>query len=458
MPSGFYCVDEEKAAVMPHFSGVTFNWRSFQLSCVEILLEMAACVSDADPMHSQGVETVLENLNTAGTHEERAGEVQDRAAGRPSDYSDLECVLNNMEDHCAGYFNTVHVGGVHARAHPALQRGTFKTYLNDDLVDSHLDREMLMPYLFVEPACLLSARGYVTHEGPKLGEVRSVPLFPSNVTLTKRSVSGATGSGKHYADNVYFGLNGSWARKSGYFYMLSASFNNGRDQGLSSMVCKPRGKDIKDLVSMSADSAENRLSEMLWKRPHCPVPAVGELRNWHENLLVRYSGGVRRSLPTTDVEGKMVKIHVAQPVVCTASEVLVTKAVISRRLNNSHRRFLNIEDVSDDDVELADLIDQLRPLENIVAVVMDGPASAGRPEAADSAMLDASNQSDVRNGHISEALATDPAPEVQDVRFTRLNEVSGEDFNILLDRRVDSSTTDAHAQDDNNVGRSTPAS
>jgi hypothetical protein len=222
------------------------------------------------------------------------------------------------------------------------------------------------------------------------------------------------------------------------------------------MVCKPRGKEIKDLVSMCADSVDNRLSEMLWKRPHCPIPAVGELRNWHENLLVRYSGGVRRVLPTAGVESATVKIHVAQPIVSSTSEMLATKVSISRRLNNSHRRFLNIEDVSDDDVELADLIDQLQPLKDTVAVVMDGPASAGRPAAADSAMLDAANQSDVRNGHISEALASDAGVEVQNVRFARLNEVSGEDFNILLDNRVDSSTEEAQAQDDNNVGRSTP--
>jgi hypothetical protein len=359
-PSGMVTPNSDVWGAMPHFGSHVWHTKTMTKSCITLMLECAAAMSDADPCHAADVqvETVLFNPYYGKDGKVLAGSDAPVDGGhcRPSAFAELKEVLALMEYRACGYFNTVHANSVVAGCNTSLQRNTFRSYFANDKVDRHLARADFMPYLYIEPACVLSADGYVVHDGPKAGTKRELPMFKGDVKVSRTMVQTTTRSGSHNASRIHYDYTGCSLRQSGFFYICSGAFNEGKDMGLSQMRFITNSSDIHDNMSLLRKSKGNVVDEVRWQRPQCPIPAVGEGKNWCGNTMLEYSGGVRRDIKTAlPKEQLAVTVEVSQLHVENVVGLKGGAVYMSRTTNDSYRQYINDVEFDEEEALRAEL-------------------------------------------------------------------------------------------------------
>jgi hypothetical protein len=342
---GIIMTDPGDYATLPRFNTVNTSGEVFMSDCVDIMLEVSALASDADPAHEEGVSSVMYNqyMDKSGQAVGDQTEVASQRHSRPSAFDDLIGVCAHIENYVVMHLNSINAGVASMGCHGSLPRGTFDKYFENDSVDSHFVHFEFLPYMFVEPAGLIKHEACVRQPGPKAGAVRELDLFPSQARFPPGSDASTTRNHKHRSTNLYYEYKDCSLRDLGFYYLAASQFNGGRDKGLGSMrfVCR---EAVRDSVTMMRASTTCNLNEMRWTRPQCPVPAPGEGRAWGGKVMLEYSGGLGRSLYTAS--SAKVSLEVGDPVLSSVKAHNMGTSNVSRDINDKYRKYLNDFDLS----------------------------------------------------------------------------------------------------------------
>jgi hypothetical protein len=332
---------------LPRFNTMNTDPSLFRRECVSLMLEVSALISDSDPLHEVGVSSVIYNAEMDKDGKPTAAAKVGGDHMKPSAFDDLEGILSQMENYAVKFLSVINASAPSDGCNGALLRGTFRMYLESDSVDSHFDRLELLPYLFVEPGPIIKHKMCVRQSGPKAGETRKVPLFPSDPYILEADDKRKTCTEKHRAANVYYDYKDTSLRDIGAYYMLSPGFNSGVDRGLNNMRFVST-ENVSDHVTMMRTSATDCVAEMAWIRPHCPVPAPGEGRCWSGQVVLEYHGGMRRALRTAADDP--VYLEVGSPIIRCVQKLNKSTTAMSRKVNDKYRKYIN--DANMDETEL----------------------------------------------------------------------------------------------------------
>ncbi|BAU79497.1 coat protein [Diatom colony associated dsRNA virus 8] len=346
--SGIVKTDPDEYPLLPRFNTVQTSESLFTNECVNMLLEVSALISDADPAHEVNVASLAYNRYMDKNGNVLDGDVE-AAHSRPSAYDDVEGVLHQMENYAVKHLNIIHADAPSEGCHGSLRRGTFEHYLAEDSVDRHFATYEFLPYAFVDAPVLLAHESCGKLEGPKAGTTRVVDLFPSDSRVMPQDVQGVTRSGKHYAHKLFYDYKDCSLRGMGAFYLLAPAWNGGRDKGLHAMKFYSRER-VSDCVTMMRKSEDNLLGEMCWVRTSCPVPAPGEGRNWGGKVALGYHGGLGRHIRTAS--DTKVYLHTGAAEMRSVKRFNTTVCRMDRNINSHYRKYLN-----DFDLEQSEMID-----------------------------------------------------------------------------------------------------